>query len=195
MNAQVNALAGVTNDEFQRFVALPENTHKDFELLWGEIVEMPSASPMHNLIVLRIVYLITVYLIQNDIAYVFSDNVDFVLSEQVTLRPDVAVVSKTRLPRLPKHIMLAPDLAVEVLSPGNTDKQITRKLEAYFKHGARAAWVVDPEDSAVRAYRQLEGGELAYKRLAGEDVVSGGEVLPGFVAAARTFFPDVPEDE
>ena len=94
--------------------------------------------------------------------------------------PDVAFASWDRFPgrRLPKEPIpgLVPDLAVEVLSAGNTRKEMERKLREYFSAGVRLVWYVDPPTRTVTVYTGVE--RLTVFDAAG--TLDGGDVLPGF---------------
>lgn len=75
----------------------------------------------------------------------------------------------------------APDLAVEVVSPTNTEAEMQRKLREYFAAGTRLVWIAEPEIPRVRCYTSAEECEVL-----GEDgVLTGGEVLPGFELPIR----------
>lgn len=108
-----------------------------------------------------------------------------------TRGPDVAFLSRTRLPdgKFPREAYpsLAPDLAVEVLSPGNTKGERARKRIEYFHSGVRLVWIVDCHNRSVAVYRSPDVFEL----LGESDSVDGGEVLPGFQAAISDFFSDL----
>ena len=71
---------------------------------------------------------------------------------------------------------IAPDLAVEVLSPSNTATGIQEKVWEYLRAGTRLVWVVDPDTRSVTAYRSQQDVQL----LAQTDVLDGADVLPGF---------------
>ena len=73
--------------------------------------------------------------------------------------------------------LLAPDLAVEVLSKSNTKSEIDRKLHEYFAAGTRLAWVIDPKKRIARAYISPRRS----KRITERQSLDGGSVLPGFV--------------
>jgi Uma2 family endonuclease len=102
--------------------------------------------------------------------------------------PDVSFISAKRLVggRLPKQPVasIAPDLAVEVVSPGNTRREIERKLREYFASGTRLAWVIYPKTRTVYVYTCPE----KEKRLSARQTLTGGSVLPGFRLPLRRLF-------
>ena len=93
--------------------------------------------------------------------------------------PDAAYVSAERFAstvRRGPFFEGAPDLAVEVLSPGNTRREIAAKVRDYLAAGAGAVWVVDPSRGTVMVHSPDRGSET----LTGGDVLDGGTILPGF---------------
>ncbi len=79
-----------------------------------------------------------------------------------------------------------PDLAVEVLSPSNTRREMEIKLDEYAKAGVKLVWYVDPERKEVDVYPK--GNPKRKKTLGENDTLDGGDVLPGFaVKVARIF--------
>ena len=105
--------------------------------------------------------------------------------------PDVAFTSWDRLPgrRRPAAPIpdLAPDLAVEVLSPSNTAAEMARKRAEYFAAGVQLVWEVDPRARAVRVYTTPD----RMTELRDTDVLSGGAVLPGFGLVVRDLFAEL----
>ena len=94
-------------------------------------------------------------------------------------RPDLSFICLGRLPeeRVPDgHIRIAPDLAVEVISPNDLDYETDRKVEDYLQAGTRLVWVVNPEVRTVLVYRG--DGSIAGTREPGE--LDGEDVIPGF---------------
>jgi len=102
--------------------------------------------------------------------------------------PDVAFVSWARVPggRVPEAPIpqLVPDLAVEILSAGNTPGEMARKLGEYFAAGVRLVWLIDPRNRTVAVH----GAPDRVKVLGERDVLDGGEVLKGFRLAVRELF-------
>lgn len=104
--------------------------------------------------------------------------------------PDVAFVStkslaKRRGSRKLPH--LVPDLAVEVLSEGNTPKEMSRKLDDYFEAGVRLVWFVNPRKRTVEIFTARESSTT----LRENETLTGGKVLPGFSLPLTELFADV----
>ena len=72
---------------------------------------------------------------------------------------------------------LAPDLAVEVLSEGNTKAEMTRKVREYFDAGVILVWLIDPRKRTARVFSSIENSAL----VRADQSLDGGAVLPGFV--------------
>jgi Uma2 family endonuclease len=103
-------------------------------------------------------------------------------------KPDVSLIRFGRLPgeRLPKgDIPLAPDLAVEVVSPNDLYDEIDRKVSDYLDVGVPLVWVINPEARTVVVYRP----DGSARRLRDGGDLDGGDVLPGFRCPVADLFP------
>lgn len=80
---------------------------------------------------------------------------------------------------------MAPDLAVEVLSPGDLAHEIVAKVEEYLAAGVQLVWIVDPEARVVDIYRP----DNSNRRLRENDSLDGDTVLPGFRCRVMDMFP------
>jgi Uma2 family endonuclease len=178
-----------TNEAFWEFVELPENADKNFELYEGVPFEMPSPSPLHGLIVTEILFLIRTYLATYNIGYALGDGYDFTLAPRIIFKPDVSFISKERLPQIPKRFEIAPDIAVEVVSPSNTVDEILYKVETYIQYGTQLVWVIYPDKRLVYVYRPAEDNSLNLRKLTVDDRLDGGKVLPEFSAPVAKIFP------
>ncbi len=102
--------------------------------------------------------------------------------------PDVSFISWKRLParRVPRDAIwnLAPDLAVEVISKGNTREEMERKLLDYFAAGVRLVWYIYPTAREARVYVAPD----KYSTLGAQDALDGGDVLLGFRLPLQTLF-------
>ncbi len=102
--------------------------------------------------------------------------------------PDLAFVSWDRIPggQLPEEAIpnLIPDLVVEVISRGNTRKEMEEKLEDYFGKGVRLVWLVRPRTRVVDVYTAAD----QFTRLTASSTLDGGAVLPGFSIVVADLF-------
>ena len=106
--------------------------------------------------------------------------------------PDVAFLSNSKFPggRVPSDSAwsLAPDLAVEVLSKGNTDREMTEKLHDYFTAGTRLVWYVDPRNRQVQIFTSPQSSRIVTQ----DQTLDGGDVLPGLEINLRELFAELP---
>jgi Uma2 family endonuclease len=106
-------------------------------------------------------------------------------------KPDVSFIRAGRLPnnRPPKgHTKIAPDLAVEVLSPGDLVSEVDEKIEDYLGAGVKLIWVVSPETKKVRIHRPTGAAAGPISVLSDSETISGEDVLPGFGCRVGEFF-------
>jgi Uma2 family endonuclease len=109
--------------------------------------------------------------------------------------PDVSFVSWARLPKKKRTLdpipAIVPDLAVEVLSKGNTRREMQRKLRQYFDAGVRLVWYIDPKTRSAHAYTSSDDVQNV-----GEDgVLDGGDVLPRFQLSLSSLFEEADRQE
>lgn len=99
--------------------------------------------------------------------------------------PDLVYVAKAHLPS-ERHLHVAPDLAVEILSPDQRWAQFLDKIQFYLLYGVRLVWVIDPAAATIMV--QAPGEEARILRSG--DMLEGGEVLPGFSVAVDDIFAE-----
>src|SRR3954462_11143962 len=119
----------VMAEEFFEIARLPENDEKRLELDDGEIVEMAESSPINTVTAVRISTFINIVVMAHNLGYVTGADGGFKLAEKRVRQPDVGFISKGRMPKLPRRFTIAPDLAVEIVSP---DEDIFKKALEYF---------------------------------------------------------------
>jgi Uma2 family endonuclease len=103
-------------------------------------------------------------------------------------RPDVSFVKKGRLPGdvSPKGwVRIRPDLAVEVVSPGDSAEELEEKLEDYQRVDVPLVWVIYPRRRKARVFR-LDGPPVV---LGEDDELSGEDIIPGFRCPLRKILP------
>ncbi len=168
---------------------MPEIPGKRFELVRGELVEVPGTSALHNFIVMTVARLLDTFVRPRRLGVVASDGASYLLtrSPDVLRIPDVSFVTRGRVPEsgIPRRYWpLAPDLAVEIVSPSDRASDLREKVRDYLDAGTRLVWVLWPEDRSVTVY--AAGSEV--RELREGDELDGGEVLPGFRARVADLF-------
>src|SRR5262249_49692616 len=99
--------------------------------------------------------------------------------------PDAAFVRRDRLPGFTdRFVPLAPDLAVEVLSPSDRIADAMGKITMYLQAGVRLVWLVDPSARTVTIFRP----DAALKLVGAGETLDGGDVLPGFSVPVAELF-------
>lgn len=168
---------------------MPEIPGKRFELVRGELVEVPGTSALHNFIAAILYRMIDAFVRPRRLGIVATDGASYLIARQpdVLRIPDVSFVSRERVPGggIPKgYWPFAPDLVVEVVSPSDRAADLRDKVREYLNAGTRLVWVAWPEDRSVTVYGA--GGEV--RELGEGDELDGGEVLPGFRAPVADLF-------
>ena len=137
-------------------LARPNGEKRLCELVDGVLVEK-AMGYYESRVALVLGRLLEEFLDDHDLGIVTGEAGLMRLAPGLVRIPDISFISWDRFPNrtLPRQQMLnfAPDLAVEVLSPGNTAAEMERKLREYFTHGTRLAWYVDPQQRTVRSAR------------------------------------------
>jgi Uma2 family endonuclease len=176
-------------EEFDRRVDLPENADKLFELIDGEVVEVPS-DPQASAYSQTIAGEFYIFLRGKDIAHLTGEAGGYVVAGE-RYAPDVAILLKARQARLVERSYnpTPPDLAAEVDMPTSSQsrEQLFNKIINYLAAGT-TVWVVRPE------YRQVEvyvPGQP--KRIFGEDgILEIEDILPGFRLPVSLVFASQP---
>ena len=156
---------------------------KRVELVRGVLVVREPAGGRHGRIAVNATLQLGNYVAQHRLGTVYAAETGFTLQRRPdTVRaPDVAFVRRERLPTPEPTGFhdLAPDLVVEVLSPGDRPGAILAKIADWLSAGTRLVWVIDPDRRLARVYRH-DGSERIVsedERLDGEDVVPGFSLL------------------
>ena len=152
-----------------------------FELIRGELKVMSPSKPLHGVVCARIAAALINFVEANDLGMAFGAETGFIVERDPdsVLGADAAFVSHERLDTVEnfeKFFSFAPDLAVEVLSPSNTTREINEKIAFYFAAGSRAVWVFNPKKRTAAVYTSPSDVRVLNE----QDTLDGGEVLPGF---------------
>ena len=158
-------------------LAQPEDGNK-YELVDGEIRVSPGGT-RHSHVGAQIVGRLLAFVNQRRLGFVFGSDIGYRLPGGNVRSPDASYVSAGRFPqdRLPDEFAdLAPDLAIEVVSPGDRARHVLDKVGEYLEAGTRLVWVIDPRKGKATAHRSLSD----VRTLGPDDLLDGEDVLPGF---------------
>jgi Uma2 family endonuclease len=134
----------LTAEQFDNY---PFQEDKRYELDEGELIEMTRPGYMHNRVLMRLSGKLFIYFESNALGEVLNSENLYALSPSTRQSPDVAIIRGDRRKELQgaKVIPIIPDIAVEVLSPSETQRMIRRKMKQYFEAGVKEVWLIDSE--------------------------------------------------
>lgn len=150
-----------------------------FELIEGTLVEKAMGFES-AWVALQLGTLINLYLERSNLGVCVGADGMMQIAQGLVRIPDVSYVSWDRIPggEVPKKPIpnLVPDLAVEVLSPTNTPREMNRKVDEFFEAGVRLVWLIDPEKRTARIYTSPD----RFAEIDADGTLDALDVLPGF---------------
>lgn len=175
-----------TDDQFEAFLKLPQNSDHLFELIDGEIVEKMTTE-QHGVIAALIATFINLFLFEHPIGRVAVEarHRPAKLNRNNRL-PDVSFVTNEHPLTTRGSAPYIPELCIEIQSPDDSPKKMADKATFYLANGAKMVWLVYPSKQLVETLT-LDEREL----LGIDDTIDGGEVLPGFKLDVKKVFPNV----
>jgi len=170
-------------------VGIHDREDRLYELVEGVLLEK-AVGTYESYLAALLVQLLGSYVREKDLGIVLGADGMLRLAPGLVRIPDVSFISWQRFPerKIPRQPLwnLAPDLAVEVLSRGNTPEEMDRKLHDYFAAGVRQVWYVYPASRQLRVYATPEQHTV----LNDQQTLDGGQVLPGFRLELQRFFAE-----
>jgi Uma2 family endonuclease len=175
----------VTADEL---LHMPDDGFR-FELVEGELRRTNPAGNVHGRVAMNVGISLGGYIKAHDLGAVYAAETGFMLSRNPdTVRaPDVAFVSRARVEAvgdLEEFWPEVPDLAVEVVSPGDSYTDVEEKVSAWLDAGTKMVVVINPRQRSATVHKS----KTDITALAEADVLAGGDVVPGFELAVRELF-------
>jgi len=158
------------------------------ELIFGLVREPPAPRFGHQTVLTRLAALLDAHVRERALGRVCVAPVDVVLDREAALvvQPDLVFIAADRLALADDRIWGAPDLVVEVLSPGTARRDRTTKLAWYERYGVRECWLVDPQEWSVSVVDLAPG--RARRRIYAGNRRMRSRVLPAWdLPAARMF--------
>lgn len=176
-------------EQFWAFVMQPENAEKRWELIAGEIIEMPPSSLKNSALAGRIIYFLLAYVLPRGLGWVTVPDGGYQLAEAMLVQPDAAFLSKERAPTLTARVFEgAPDLAVEIISPSERHTEIRAKISAYLAHGARLVWIIYPDEQIVDVWQAQPDGALRVESFDKGQTLRADDLLPEFSLPVAALF-------
>ncbi|MGH9359739.1 MAG: Uma2 family endonuclease [Terriglobia bacterium] len=166
----------------EEFVQLLESRDVWYELVEGEVVALSPGMFLHNRIRDKLLMILTAFVESRKLGTVVSEQ-PFHLFGNTVRYPDVAFVGSGKdlpLRALPKG---APDLAIEVISPSNTPREIDQRVSDFFAAGCKRVWLVYPDHREVYIH-----GLSGVTRRTAEELLEEPELLPGFSVKVSSVF-------
>jgi Uma2 family endonuclease len=160
-----------------------------YELVRGELRQMNPAGNVHGRIAVRVTWRLAQHVEENRLGTVYAAETGFRLaSDPDTVRaPDVAFVSQARIEAVGEVEGFwpeAPDLAAEVVSPGDSYAEVEEKVFDWLDAGTKMVVVINPRQRSATVYKS----PTDIVALAEADVLAGGDIVPGFELAVKEIF-------
>ena len=176
---------------YEDYKSLPVSETKRYELLGGELVLVPSPTEYHQRVSGNLVFILRKFVREREAGRIYYAPLDVVLGEgddREVVQPDIFFISKERAEVIAEEeIRGAPDLVIEIISPGTEDRDRHYKKTLYARYGVNEYWIVDPKAKTVEVYTLGERGfELAGIYKATEVLTS--PLLPGLKVNLKEVF-------
>jgi len=159
-----------------------------YQLVEGELIMSPAPNFRHQVIAKNLFRLIDNYLQREPVGETYFAPVDVFLSDDDVFQPDVffLAVANRRLAQA-DGVHGAPDLVVEIVSPGSAQLDKKRKRAIYARHGVKELWLVDPVLEQIHRY-DFSTDAAKPVRIVDSDETFATPLFPGLVVSAATVF-------
>ena len=168
----------------EEFMNIDDDYHRH-ELIKGELLTMNPPKSLHGRVVANLTIILGQHIKANRLGEIYTESgYHLERNPDTVLGPDVSFLSKERVDQAEDgYYEEPPDLAVEVLSPGDRKGYVERKLAVYLATGARSVWLVNPRHRTVEVISSLDN-----RRTLHEDDELVDDTLPGFRVKVSEIF-------
>ena len=171
----------------QDVLAIHRREKRLCELVDGILVEK-AVGYQESMLAVVIITLLQNFIGPRKLGIVAGEGGMLQLSPGLVRIPDISFISRSRLPggKPPREPVpgLVPNLAVEVISKSNTDREMSRKLDDFFETGVELVWYVYPATRTIKVYTSPD----KFSTLKGTQTLNGGTVVPSFKVKVADIF-------
>jgi Uma2 family endonuclease len=163
---------------------------KRFELINGEVIEMPPPGWKHSAVATELAYLLKHFVREQKLGAVMVE-AGYTFAAAMVRVPDVSFIAAERKPKeRPHDAVFVPDLAVEIISPSETPSLISEKTVLYLRSGVKLVWNIYLDTQRVEVWQADEAGRFFMQPLGADDTLDGGDVLPGFAVRVPALYEE-----
>ncbi|MEO0138288.1 MAG: Uma2 family endonuclease [candidate division WOR-3 bacterium] len=153
---------------------------KRYEVINGRLVEMPAPGFEHQKVLNAINLKIYTFVLEKDFGEIVPSPFDVILSEDIVVQPDIVFISKDNLKNIREgRLFGAPDMIVEIVSPGSYNRDRYEKFKIYEEFGVKEYWIVLPGEKAVEVWVLGEKGKYELYSFAEKEGKVKSKVLEG----------------
>ncbi len=177
----------------EQFAHFPSEDGWEYELHLGRLISMPGPGHEHARIQRNFFRTVDAYLASNKLGGLDGTgcyNLPLPNNKEEVLCPDLSYVLPAREATMPKrgsYLVGAPDLVIEIASPGDTHPELAAKVAVYLQAGVRLVWVVWPGTQTIEVWRATTPDKPA-ATLASTGALEGMDVIPGFACPVSDIF-------
>jgi Uma2 family endonuclease len=168
-----------------------------FEIINGKVVDMPPAGGLHQIIAGNIVRILSTYAYKAGNGMILPDQMTYLMhSDSAGLKdsfvPDISFLSRYNIPsdwNIEKPHPGVPDLAIEIISPGDDAQLVSRKTRTYLEKGSKQVWLVYPRLKEVHQYRASQPDTVRIYR---SGVIDTDDLFPDLKLPVNEIF-EIPD--
>ena len=173
---------------FDDYARLTPPDSGNYELHNGKIIYMPSPIDSHQEISVALSAHLYFHVAKHKLGKIYAAPMDTIFTLNDTVQPDILFVSNERLHIVDRQIKGAPDLVVEILSDGNTAKEMSYKKHLFETHGVKEYWLINLKKLTLTQYENIEG-EFFIKNVLDTEGVLNAISVEGFQLKLNEIFP------
>ncbi len=162
---------------------------KRYEVIKGRLMEMPAPNFEHQRILNFINLKMYNFVLEKDLGEIVPSPFDIILSDNIVVQPDIVFISNENLKNIREgRLFGAPDLVVEIVSPGSFKRDRYEKFEIYEEFGIKEYWIVYPGEKVIEVWVLGENGEYELYSFAEKEGKIKSKVLEGLEIDLKEVF-------